>query len=598
MTIKVKSIRRQLFIKRLLTTLIPQLVTLALFLFFTINIMQTYIESSIYKNSHNILTQTQENMELILDEINTIQLIYDYDPTISSEMKAALNNQLISLTELYLLDVANRFLSASVNAKPYIHSVYIYFKDVDDFFIASNSSSSLAVSMKDYYDLDWLESYRKQYNATDMWVEKRNIKLFPSDPGMEVFSLYRPLIDDEGIIVFNLDPVYVENQLKQLATSNQQSLLVFDADGQIIFDNGFDFTYAEVGELLDYDTDFFSAKLHNTRYVVHKIDSNNYGWRYVSLTPFMDVYKGPIHIIIIAIIAATIAIAFSIYITLKQTKENYKLINNMLTIIEAAENEAPLPPLTPKNKNVYSYISENILKTFIEQKYLMTQLSEKQYKFKTMELLALQSQINPHFLYNTLENIYWKVIHATNGPSDTSTMLENLSDILRYSLSSPEERVTLKQELHHTECYIHLLQIRYEDKFTYDLQIEENILNHKVIKLFLQPFIENAIYHGIKNKDHQCHLRLRAFQRKDHFHIHIIDTGIGLSKDILMDLISSLHETRQSFQHIGVFNTYQRLKLVYGETFNLRILSKEGRGTCITLKIPIPHIGNNQLHIN
>lgn len=598
MNIKIKSIRRQLFIKRLLTILIPQLVTLALFLFFTINIMQTYIESSIYKNSHNILTQTQENMELIIDEINTIQLIYDYDPTISSEIKAALNNQLISLTELYLLDVANRFLSASVNAKPYIHSVYIYFKDVDDFFIASNSSSSLAVSMEDYYDLDWLDSYRKHQTITDMWVEKRNVKLFASDPGMEVFSLYRPLLDNEGIIVFNLDPVYVENQLKQLATSNQQSLIVFDADGQIIFDNGKNFSYEEVGDMLDYDSDFFTAKLQNNRYVVHKIDSNNYGWRYVSLTPFMDVYKGPIHIIIIAILAVTIAIAFSIYITWKQTKENYKLINNMLTIIEAAENESPLPPLTPKNKNVYSYISENILKTFIEQKYLMTQLSEKQYKFKTMELLALQSQINPHFLYNTLENIYWKVIHATNGPSDTSTMLENLSDILRYSLSSPEKKVTLEQELHHTGCYIHLLQIRYEDKFTYDLQVEEDIISHKVIKLFLQPFIENAIYHGIKNKEQQSHLRLCAFQRKNHLHVHIIDTGIGLSKDVLEALRTSLSDTKQSFEHIGVYNTYQRLKLVYGDAFSIRILSKAGYGTCISLKIPLTTNNLNELSIN
>lgn len=587
MTIKNKSIRKQLFTKRLLMLLIPQLITLVLFLLFTLNNMKTLIADSIYQNSHNILTQTQENMELMMDEINTIQLIYDYDPTISLQLKAALNNKLLSLTELYLLDVANRFLSASVNAKPYIHSVYIYYNDVDDFFISSNASS-LAVKIDTSRDFEWLSSYKEKQleGVTDMWVEHRKIYLFDSDPGRDVISIYSPLKDEDGLIVFNIDPSYIQDTLNQLAVSDSQTLYILDKHNNIISQSGKVPFRKELLSEMDIDKNLSVVKMESGRFVAHRIVSNQYYWQYISLTPFMDVYRLPINTILLAILAATLAIFFSVYITLHQTRENYSLINNMVTLIEAAEKEQPLPPLTPRSQNVYSYISENILKTFIEQKYLMTQLSEKQYKFKTMELLALQSQINPHFLYNTLENIYWQVIQAMDGPSDTSTMLENLSDILRYSLSSPEKQVTLREELHHTTCYLHLMQIRYEDKFTYDVDVQQGLLDMKVIKLFLQPFIENAIYHGIKNKETQSHLRLRAYSRRGSIILHILDTGSGMSKHQLHQLRDKLKLEKQDFDHIGVCNTYNRLRLVHSQDLSIRILSKEGQGTCITICIP------------
>ena len=238
------------------------------------------------------------------------------------------------------------------------------------------------------------------------------------------------------------------------------------------------------------------------------------------------------------------------------------------------------------SRDVYSYIVQGIITAFIEHHYLTVQLSEKKYKLQAMELLALQSQINPHFLFNTLETIYWKAMRLTGGPNDINHMLESLSDILKYSLRNDGSLVNLSAEIAHAVNYVNIQKIRYENKFQFTIQYDGESDDVQVIKLLLQPLIENALYHGILETNRPGSIKLKILRRGRHLTISVIDDGAGMPREQLMNIRNMLNDAAEEFTaHIGLANTNRRLKLTYGEAYGIRLYSKPNFGTVARIQI-------------
>ncbi|MBD0378795.1 sensor histidine kinase [Paenibacillus sedimenti] len=269
------------------------------------------------------------------------------------------------------------------------------------------------------------------------------------------------------------------------------------------------------------------------------------------------------------------------------TRKNYRDVKSIVTILESAENNKPLPALPSRIKDVYSFIIHRILKNFIEQNYLTIQLSERKYKAQAMELIALQSQLNPHFLYNTLETINWKIASLTGKPGNLNKMVENLADILRYALEGHNKPVILQKEIAYTLSYIDIQKVRYQDKFDVIWEYEESVKKYNVPKLILQPLIENSIYHGIKVKEGRCRIKIKIWKTGELLHVAVIDNGLGIDKERLAQIKDDLKRDIGETDHIGLYNTHKRLKLLYGESFGISIRSKYGRGTAVYLTIPI-----------
>jgi two-component system sensor histidine kinase YesM len=269
------------------------------------------------------------------------------------------------------------------------------------------------------------------------------------------------------------------------------------------------------------------------------------------------------------------------------TRRNHSNINRIISIIDSAENQRPLPPLPDVVKDEYSYIIHNIMNTFIERSYLKLQLSERKYRLQAAELLALQSQINPHFLHNTLETIYWEILRISGKPTIAHRMIENLSDIMKYSLNSKDNFVTLKEEIENTNSYIEIQKYRYEDKFDVYWDYLPLVNNYKIKKLIFQPLVENSIYHGIIKKDTRCYIKIKIIKSGSHLRIFVADNGYGISLEKLEEIKQKLESSEDYFDHIGLFNTNKRLKLIYGEQYGIRIRSLPGKGTVVFLYIPI-----------
>lgn len=206
-----------------------------------------------------------------------------------------------------------------------------------------------------------------------------------------------------------------------------------------------------------------------------------------------------------------------------------------------------------------------------------------------MELIALQSQINPHFLYNTLHTIYWEVIKATGNNSKPIRMIENLSSILDYSLTTPCGKVSVGDEIRYTKTYLYIQMIRYGDKFDVIWDYKENVKPVSTIKLLIQPLVENCISHGINNKEGKGKIKIKISRKDNLLTLIIIDSGMGITTENLKEIKDKLNLGVDNSNHIGLFNTNKRLKLTYGDNYGLRINSKLGLGTVISIKIPISY---------
>ena len=246
------------------------------------------------------------------------------------------------------------------------------------------------------------------------------------------------------------------------------------------------------------------------------------------------------------------------------------------------------------------------LNTMTEQiDVLIKKNMEEQKNFQKAEMKALQAQITPHFLYNTLDTIVW--LAEEEHTEEVVRITKAFSDFLRISLSRGHEWITISQELDHIKNYLTIQKIRYADILNYEIDADPSLMEYKIIKLVLQPLVENAIYHGIKNKRGRGQLKVSIHYADDsHSNIRFIveDNGAGFTEERLGQVRNELRTGSQDSEKLssvyGLYNVNKKLKLYYGEeTKGIEIESESGKGSHISFTIPIfqdvPYTGGSNV---
>lgn len=226
----------------------------------------------------------------------------------------------------------------------------------------------------------------------------------------------------------------------------------------------------------------------------------------------------------------------------------------------------------------------------MEDDYLKMQASEREYKMQILKMQVLQYQINPHFLHNTLNSIYWETIRMTSSENSCSVMVSDLSSVIRYSLSSPQEDVKIGEEIDYLKTYLEIMKIRYPDKFTAEFRIDPACVIYPIKKMIFQPLVENSIYHGIKEKSGGGTVCIGARFLKNSIMIYVWDNGTGIPPSKLESLQKQLSSEEIPLDHVGLISTNLRLKFAYGKDSILHIKSIEGRFTIIYFRIPLPGV--------
>lgn len=222
------------------------------------------------------------------------------------------------------------------------------------------------------------------------------------------------------------------------------------------------------------------------------------------------------------------------------------------------------------------------IRELIDKNYVMA-IRERE-----SELDVLQAQINPHFLYNTLDSLYWKAIESDN--EEMGEDIFSLSQLFRLVLSRGNGIVMVRTEAELLERYLHIQKMRFGKRLEYEIVIEEQILEEEIPKLILQPFVENAIVHGFEKVEEDFFLSITGEKRESHMVFRIRDTGVGMSREQLETIWEKKEDRQYASQRIGRYaikNVRERLELLYHEDFQLVIESKKGEGTEVTISIPL-----------
>ncbi|AIQ34611.1 MULTISPECIES: cache domain-containing sensor histidine kinase [unclassified Paenibacillus] len=325
------------------------------------------------------------------------------------------------------------------------------------------------------------------------------------------------------------------------------------------------------------------------RFIVHTASLYT-GWTIIGIAPLQEIVAEANSIRQLIIVSVVLSIVFAItlhYLLTKRLTRPIQLLQHKMRLTASGYLEAKVKPVgTDEIADLGQ--SFNIMVEKIKE--LLEQSIRKQQQLQKAELRTLQAQINPHFLYNTLDSIIWM---AEAGKSDAVIQLvKALSDLFRISLNKGRDWVMIHTELAHAQSYLVIQQMRYRDILEYRVEVDPEILEYPILNMTLQPLIENALYHGIKNKRGKGLIIIGGYMEDSAVILTVKDNGIGISTERLALLKQQLEHPLQSEEEepteggFGLQNVHQRLRLYFGSEYGVLLESIAGTGTTISVRIP------------
>lgn len=394
----------------------------------------------------------------------------------------------------------------------------------------------------------------------------------------------------EGVLFVDLNYSAINNLCEGISMGSKGYVFIIDSQGRIVYHPRQTLLYSglkseKVEEVLNGNqTNFTTAEGEDSKlYTVYT--SKKTGWTVVGVAYLSELMAGReetqlaylITALLLIIISGIIAIILSSEIS-KPLKE---LANSMKAVQEGHFEHAEIEILERNEIGMLSN-SFNIMTQKIKE--LMEQIVREQRAKRKSELKALQSQINPHFLYNTLDSIIWMSEGGKN--QEVVLMTSSLAKLLRQSISNEDEIVSIYSEIGYTRSYLTIQQMRYKNKLEFKINIKEDILEESIVKLVLQPLVENAIYHGIKYKEEGKGFILITGERVDNdIIISIEDNGKGMEQEVLNHIFDKKENKKSG--GVGINNVNNRLKLYYGSNYGLKFSSQINVGTMVEVRIPV-----------
>lgn len=308
------------------------------------------------------------------------------------------------------------------------------------------------------------------------------------------------------------------------------------------------------------------------------------GWRLCALAKESIIYQSLAalqrSIVIIWGLLLLAALVFAVGFARSITRPIQKL---QLAMKEVEQGNLLVDYVPSNNKDEIAVLGRSFLTMVQKIHNLMNEMIEQQKAKRQAELKVLQTQINPHFLYNTLDTLQWKALE--HDAVEVADIINSLSSFFRISLSKGKEIITLNEEVEHVYHYLFIQQMRYQKLLDFDLQLAEDLKDYPIIKLILQPVVENAIYHGIKPKNEKGLIEVRITHDEKNINLVITDNGAGMSQERLQALNSNMNSEKNHLGY-GLYNVNERIRLFYGEQFGVVAASELNQGTTVTLTIP------------
>jgi two-component system sensor histidine kinase YesM len=551
------------------------------------------------------LQQVANNLELWFSEADSIALSLATDAELSRGAEYLLKTGIPSYADLKLYKSLQSLIASAVNSRQYLHSIAVATRGPSPLMLTSTSG---LVPSESYEDASWLTGTETHADEMTPWTVVREYRPLNNLPlTVPILSFYRNILgtgtlERKGVLVVNIDIRKLNAVLAKAAESAGGRYLLVDRRSTKVIAG------MELGDLDEnvvknllvgtatphptYTTSQTNSlrplKVGNTDYLVASLASERFPFAYFLLSPREEFMRIPNRITGIGGLLALLAFVVGVAFAMALARRNFKLLDGILDIVDAARQAKPLPPFHTSKNEAQDYVVLSVLKTFVEHDYYKVQLSERELRQRTLELTALQAQMNPHFLFNTLTTIAFKAMQLTGGRNVVSEMVEQLSALLAYGLTDAKAQATLGAEFAHARHYVELQQRRFGSRFHFEWSEDPALSDTPCVKLMLQPLIENALEHGFSQGKHHGLIRIRS--RRDQspcfVRVDVEDDGAGMTAEQLSRIKALIVAEEENFQHVGLVNTVRRLLLAYGDGASYRIESEPGKGTKISLRFP------------
>jgi two-component system, sensor histidine kinase YesM len=589
------NIKRKLFLVLTIVSILPILIVA----YSSYRNYTNLVQQQTSLVASNTINNTVKEIEDIIGNIDRISITLQQQSssataynTVSDELKKLATTE--DSYDIFIIHNKLKLIFENILLSyNYVNGVYLF--SPDGKYISYGSTSDLQIDYSPLQD-DWYVQTIK--NQGQLYIGDAGIKPYIINPKPSI-AFSRALYDmntQEFLGVFMIDcSLDIFKGLNRDALPNITNFYLVNDLGEIIYDgtgqqNGKELPSElarQVTSMPGEEISFSDGKILS---VIQSLP--DYGWKVIANISLTELYKkygiSQKLIIYISLTCAVIFVILSIILSNWITKP----IIQLTRIMRKNKSHKFTTTKTPLKRvdeigilyNEYDKMMKD-MDTFVRESY--------QNKILTMDsqMKALEAQINSHFLYNTLESI--NSIAEIEEVESIAVMTKALGDMFRYSIKTDSELVLAREELQHVDNYMAIQQIRYGDKIEFRKEIEDSIYDAKILKLLLQPLVENAIYHGLENKRGRGCVKIKGYREQDHICFEVIDDGIGITETHLKEIQDKLLETpefsgigQRSRQSIGIKNVHSRIVLYYGAEFGLSVESEFSVGTRIKLVVP------------
>jgi two-component system, sensor histidine kinase YesM len=549
------------------------------------------IEKNAYNDIKNIVFQTATYMDNRFEDLLEQLMALSNDP----DILRIINKDPKDIDSEDYLKIQSHVDTIRLFNSTLIDSVYLNFHDGNFVFFRGDYNYSM---------LDFTHKrYRKRYkdNPNDIYWRNFLSKGINSEETPErvvsVFKLFgREPAKINGIILFNLRYDFFEKVFSKSLLDQSGYLMIVSPEGVSTFKNIHndsmlnDETITVLQQTKDKEgqLEFQNSKGEKMIVIYDTLPANQWKLaavftqemlldrvKYIKYTTFF-----------VIILLMMIAVLLTNWLVSYITKPISGLVENMKRIrgenINFVSYSHPLNEVEILNQGVQDLVGRI--------KILLVQINEEQETKRQLELSVIQMQIHPHFLYNTLYSIKGLCDMGLNA--EAGEMITALATFFRIGLSCGKEIISIEEEVSHARNYLFIQEMRYGDEFSYEIDIEPSILSYSIVKLTLQPLVENAIYHGVKQKRGKGWIKVKGYQSDGIIYFEVQDNGLGMTSERLQSLKDTLVEREGKREKIGfgVYSVFERLRLHYGKEAGLEIESEFQIGTVMKVIIPIKQL--------
>ena len=393
-----------------------------------------------------------------------------------------------------------------------------------------------------------------------------------------------------GVLLVDMNFSGIEQICKDVSFSNGQGYLyLIDRNGEIIYHPRQQLIYAGLLEennqaAAAYSDGTYTEVFRSQRRQVTVKTVGYTGWKLVGVAPTESLRDNYSQLLLFALFVVSLSIFLLVFVNLRLSEWITAPMKKLDLAVRQLEKGAETADFDVDGPYEVEHLSHSVQSMVSTMRHLMEDVIQQEEEKRRSELDVLQSQINPHFLYNTLDSVVWM---TENGRTQEAVvMLTALARFFRISLSKGSNIIPIGDELEHARNYLTIQKMRYKNKFSVDISAEPGIEKLYTIKLIVQPILENAIYHGMEYADGDGEIHIRAFREGENAVIEVEDNGPGMSDETVQQLLKPGRCSKAKGSGIGLRNVHQRIRLTFGAAYGLSIRSEPDNGTVVRICLP------------